>query len=905
MFKKIIFGIVVTAAVVVGVFWYNYTKDVSAKISSAVNAIPADACLIFESKQAPNTWKKLSQTNIMWEELLNIESFASFHQQLLSIDSLLDLNENLKKELVDNSIYISIHQLKNSSEFFFASSLPDLTYKEKVELFLKSFKRFNFSSPNNYQNFSIYSEKNGLSFSIVDGILLLSSNQKLIEKSIDQLMGGVSILEDKNFNKLIAASGKKVDATVYVNYKTFPQYLSRYISTLYEKEILHFSQFAHSSSWDVTLKPNALSLTGFTYTNDSINDYLSIFKKQGAQKNKVKSILPKNLSSFLFFGMDDFKLFLQNYNLYLKSISDIASRETYFNDIKAKYSIDIESDFSKWVANEIAFCSIPSNSDTVYSYAIIGSNDIVKANELLDAIVIKTKQVEDSISVEKQEYKSHFIAEVPFNYLVSNLFGSSLINMKSTFYTSINDYVVFSDSQDALKYFIDQNEANKTLEHDKNFVAFSDNVDEESNVFYYSSIAKSLGKYQSIFNKSLSDGFENNKNVINKFEAFSIQFTYNKNSFFSNVYLKYNPDYKQETGTLWETKLDTTISSKPYLLTNHNTKAKEIFVQDDANKIYLISNTGKIIWTKQLSEKIMSDVIQLDVYKNDKLQMVFNTRSAIYMYDRNGNEMKGFPLKLKSFATNAVSVVDYEKNKDYRLFIATENKRVVCYKANGEQVTAFQFNKTEEQVISPVQFFNNSSKDHICFVDIKGKVYIVNRQGEARIKFKETLAQGIRNYFIDLGKDYSKSHIIASDTLGNVIKMSLSGKKEVIKNGNFETSPYFEYRDINNDKLKEFIFLTRNTLYVYSQDNTLLFKHKFEESIHQTPLLFTEFNENVKIGVVTEQNNLYLFENTGNLTLGFPKYGRIAFDIGDLNNAKAYNLVTIGSDNYIYVYQLQ
>ncbi|MBL7882819.1 MAG: DUF3352 domain-containing protein [Bacteroidia bacterium] len=902
MWKRIIFFVVVASALVVGFFWYNYTKDVSAKISSAVNAIPTDACLILESKQSTKTWKKLSQTNIMWEELLNIETFSSFHQQLISIDSLFDLNEELKKGLEDNSIFISIHQLKNKSEFLVVSSLLDLTYKEKMEFFLKSYRKFDFSNPKSFQGFSIYTENNGISFSIVNGIVLLSSTNELIELSISQLLQEKSFLEDKNFNKLIAAAGKKVDATVYVNYKTFPKLLSTCLNVSYEKEVLSFAQFANASAWDITLKPNAISLTGFTYTNDSVIDYLSIFKNQKAQKNKVKSIIPKRISSFLHFGVEDFSLFLKKYKLYLKRTSGSESRQKYFDDIKTKYSIDVEADFLNWVEKEIVFCSIPITSDTLYSYVILNSNN--KANKLLEEMTSKITLV-DEVKIEKLEYKNNVISELSFKNVLPNLFGSSLINIENAFFTSINSYIVFADNANALKYFIDQNEANKTLEHDKNFAAFSDNIDAETNVFYYSSIPRSLNGYQSVFNSLFANVFEDKKATLSKFEAFSLQFTANKHSFFSNVHLKFNPDYKQETGTLWETKLDTTISSKPYLLINHNTKAKEIFVQDDANKIYLISNTGKIIWTKQLSEKIMSDVIQLDVYKNDKLQLVFNTRSTIYMYDRNGNEMKGFPLKLKSFATNAVSVVDYENNKDYRLFIATENKRVVCYKANAEQVTAFKFDKTDEQVITPIQFFNNSSKDHVCFVDIKGKIYIVNRQGETRIQFKETLAQGIRNYFIDLGKDYSKSHIIVADTLGNVIKMSLAGKKEIIKNDDFETSPYFEYRDIDNDKLKEFIFLTRNSLLVYSQDNTLLFKYQFNEKISRQPLLFTEFNGNVKIGVVTEQNNLYLFENNGNIATGFPKYGKIAFDIGDLNNAKTYNLVTIGSDNYIYVYQLR
>jgi hypothetical protein len=331
-----------------------------------------------------------------------------------------------------------------------------------------------------------------------------------------------------------------------------------------------------------------------------------------------------------------------------------------------------------------------------------------------------------------------------------------------------------------------------------------------------------------------------------------------------------------------------------------------VLVQDDANKIYLISNTGKVIWTKQLHEKIMSEVIQVDVLKNNKLQMVFNTRSFIYMFDRNGNDMKGFPLKLKSQATNAVSVIDYENNRDYRIFIACENQRILSYKANGEPVSGFEADKTESPVYLPVQYFNTGNKDHLCAVDVKGKVYIFDRHGAIRIKMKEQLAQGIRNFYVEAGKDYRRSYIVAADTLGNITRLSLSGDKEKMKFQDFETSPYFDYRDINNDKTKEYIFLGRKELKVFNADKSLLFNYEFGDEITQAPQFFLFPDGSGKIGVCSEASGeLYLFNDNGSLFNAFPLKGKTTFSIGDMNNEGSFNLITGSADNSIYVYQLQ
>ena len=189
---------------------------------------------------------------------------------------------------------------------------------------------------------------------------------------------------------------------------------------------------------------------------------------------------------------------------------------------------------------------------------------------------------------------------------MSELFGWQYNKITENYFTSVDDYIVFANTDDALRSFINDFENNKTLANNKNYQAFSENVSKEANLFIYSSIARSSNIYSSFVTEDLSQEIEKQIKLIQKFEGVGIQFTFNNKLFYSTIYLKYNPEIKQEISTLWETKLDTTISSKPYLVINHTTKAKEIFVQDDGNKIYLISNTGKIIWSKQLHEKIMS-----------------------------------------------------------------------------------------------------------------------------------------------------------------------------------------------------------------------------------------------------------------------------------------------------------
>lgn len=910
MRRKILFGSFITLCIAGGIYWFIYTKEARTPVTEGINAIPENAAIIFESKQAKNTWKKLSQTNIMWEELLGTQTFATLNIQARYVDSLLGLDPEVSVLLDEHSVFISAHPGNAGAfNFLFVYSLPNRTYQPDIEDF---FEKANNGKDIEYSEFNdqrigklTVPAKGTFFFSFVEGTLIMSLDETLLQKSILQLHSGNSLAKNKNFSKVLTTAGKKVDANVYVNYKNFPAILDHFLLPDYKKEVNAFSDFAGYSGWDITMKPNSLMFSGFTSSADSLKkSYLDIFDKQKPQNIELTKIIPQKTALMIFYGISNTKSFRDDYRVYLGASSQMQSYEQLLGEARSAYHLDLEQTMSAWIDNEMALVvTEPSSTDfSSNTFAVFHSNNIGDATAKLSAAA-------DSVNKGKPDtsgYHHHTINHLGIPKLLPGLFGWQFEKISDAYFTSLNDYVIFGNSPEALRNFIDDYESERTLANNKNYIAFAENISSEANLYIYSAIGRSANIYKNFVNAEMSDEIDNKLELFHKFEAAGIQFSFNNKLYYSNIFLKYNPVYKQEAGTLWETKLDTTISAKPYLVINHNTKAKEVLVQDDANKIYLISNTGKIIWTKQLHEKIMSEVMQLDVLKNNKLQMIFNTRSCIYMFDRNGNDMKGFPIKLGSPATNTVSIIDYEKNRDYRIFIACEDQKIYCYKATGETVEGFNANKTSSPVYLPVQYFNAANKDHLCAIDVKGKIYILDRHGETRVKMKEQLAQGIRNFYVEPGKDYTKTYIIAADTLGNIIKVNLAGDKEKMKFQDFETSPYFEYRDINNDKTKEYIFLTRRELKIFNADKSLVFNYEFGAEITQPLQYFTFPDGHGKIGVSSEASNeIFLFNENGSLYNGFPLKGKTAFSIGDLNNEGNFNLITGSADNSIYVYQLQ
>ena len=82
---------------------------------------------------------------------------------------------------------------------------------------------------------------------------------------------------------------------------------------------------------------------------------------------------------------------------------------------------------------------------------------------------------------------------------------------------------------------------------------------------------------------------------------------------------------------MWQTRLDARMSMKPAIVVNHNTENVNFSLQDEGNTIYLINDVGRILWKLPIEGGSNSEVYQVDMFKNRKLQyLFFYTRSSLF-----------------------------------------------------------------------------------------------------------------------------------------------------------------------------------------------------------------------------------------------------------------------------------
>ncbi len=141
----------------------------------------------------------------------------------------------------------------------------------------------------------------------------------------------------------------------------------------------------------------------------------------------------------------------------------------------------------------------------------------------------------------------------------------------------------------------------KTLVSDPVFKEMSDYLSNRSNVtlffrpFAYMEYKEDLLSEYTIRQMKASELF------LRRIPGIVVQYSSEEKLLYHSVSFKYTSQIKEKAMTVWESLMDSTAVIKPVLVINHNTREKEIFVQDAFNNIYLINGTGRILWKLKLN----------------------------------------------------------------------------------------------------------------------------------------------------------------------------------------------------------------------------------------------------------------------------------------------------------------
>jgi hypothetical protein len=919
MLKKYMYGGIMAVIFLGLVTLYLIKKFDRITPVEVLQAVPEDAILFAEKLDFEYLSETFFPENRIWIDFVNTTGRTRLDSTLSQALTHIRSNSPLRDLLFKDGINVSLHLVGKNRVvpliyLMYAGSYNDNEFEQLILDFLDKEAMVN---ERKYEAEIIYdfSGRPGLvpekfSVACVNGVCLVSPSSMLVESAIRTIHGDTDLSDNRGLQVVRETAGRYVQANLYINYEKLSQLFYPMINEASWGKLGLFTRIASWGELDLDVKEDAIILNGMTHAAAGEARFMEAFRKQAPVRMEIQEMMPSGTSYFIHLGISDASQFRDQLTIYLDDLGMGPDMAMELDRLRARYGIDPLDDLVKLLDNELAWFAIEGETNGPEEEILI--IETRSRSETIDVVMNWLEQYLQENSFDMESYRHVYQLDNQTSYNIYQLpdhFFSALPpgRLFNKYFTIYENYLLFGPSVEMLSRVIYQNVLHKTLVSDPVYKEMSDYLANRSNLTIFLRPFAFLEYKEGLLSESLRKSLEPMEIFMRRIPGTVIQFTTEGNLFYHNVSFKYTSQIKEKALTVWESLLDSVACIKPALVINHNTSEKEIFVQDAARNIYLINSTGRILWKQPLEDVIMGEIYQVDFYKNGKLQYLFNTRDKIHLIDRNGNYVERYPISLRSPATNAVSLFDYDNNQNYRLFLAGEDRNIYVYDIEGNLVTGWMFNKSESAVTGEIQHFRLNDFDFIVFAD-QNRTYFLDRRGRERIRVKQQVQIAPQNPLtLDMNIREEKPRWISTDTAGNVTAIYQDGSVSILYEKKVTRNHFFRMRDMNSDGVPEFIYADEDELDVIQQNGDRLFSFKVREKISHMPDFYKFSASDVKIGITDQsRNRIYLVNPDGSVYDGFPLEGSTRFSIGYFAGSDSrFNLIVGSANNFLYNYSIE
>lgn len=844
------------------------SNTVSGKIN-VFNAVPKPPIALVHIHQIADFQSSLLYNNSYWTDLTKLEALSPFHDIITKMDSLKDISDDVHDFLKKRELLLSFFMENNQTEVLLSMNISKNDWKMLQKTILSDIfpnHKMQTISVNKERVSALTNANDTIYVAYQNNLFVSTKSPDLFIATLQQLSNKNNIFEnDKTFNEVKSIAGKAVPANLFVNLKLLPTLSEKWVNTD-AKRLMEFTKmYADWCGFDISFMEDRIMIAGFSSTQNT-DTQIRLFNQQETGRNTLVEFMPQQT---YFFSHNH----ISNLDLYRKNLAKIQSPETLdWADNQAKYfststGENVALFFDRHFDKEIAFGYAPfSRTFNDNAFVIIKIKDETEAIARLLRMAYESNPAAIVSSAGNQT-----IVHWQNNGFAGSLFGNEY-TLDNEYITIYRGHIFIASSRQMLQYLLNQKTRNRTLNRSAHYVQNTTNLFQQSNHTIFAYIPTIIRHVNSLFTPEKSVWINSTRSLWSNFETLIMQAENKRQDLqFQQLYVQYNKkteiDILQEqrsqllaenyssseepetetTSTTadilstetaqtssesttstsikavktWELALQKPITTAPQMVVNHNTGLHEIVVQDTDNFLYLISSEGKTIWRIPIAGRIISDIFQIDMYRNKRLQLVFNTADKLYVIDRTGRNLNRFPIDFPSKATAGVAIFDYNNNSDYRLFIPLNNKKIALYKTDGTQPSDWRFKQSNAPINKPIQHFRTNGMDFLVASNPL-RSYFLHRRGNERLTPSTPVIVSKNNTFSNI-KSGGKEKFVTTDKLGTILLINTNN--EVNKVPLQRWTENHAFNTYIHDKNPWFIFLDNKRFEIFNEEYTSILRY--------------------------------------------------------------------------------
>lgn len=848
-----------------GGYWI-YLNFFSSKKINSLELVRSDAVFAFETDQADQTWNELVKQPI-WSILSQLPAFSETADQLLSLDSLSGAQGEISRTVRGKQVTISCHATGiDSFELMFsvnfgANSPVDFLEKIKsrapknIRVQLRKYSDLDvieFSGAENSRKWSV---------TILGNVLLASSSSFIIEEAIR-----LYISEDQN--SIASKLGKELKGISGLGRLILSaQGISKLLlGVSSNRDNLMGTELALNESilaMNLIFEEGQVSFRGPLIQQEAINFTPSVQANfpeiQQVISNRTQSLTQVNLNG-IFEAQK-----LQN--------AAFSPKSTISGEIQTRLT---DRGFLDNFSGEFYFLELENLGNQIQNQVLL-ARTVAPAQTF--AFLKEFRNGTDSN--QSDFYRDSEILYFPEEEFPAHLFGGKFPGFAQTHLSLIGEVLIMANSAAGMKMILDDFAMGNTWAKAPESVMEPKSIHPASGYSKNFFFGKIWERWEENSNPTWSPFLQRYETLFKAFPYLSLRINQIGGSPEATLSIPYNSGekavVKDQTGLnltpFHSVSLPKAITFGPKSILNFNDKTEDLVVQDVDHNLYLINSAGETVYTQKLSGPIVTDVFQIDFLKNGKLQLLLATADKLYAIDRLGNFLPGFPVALGNEKITHLNLADYENNRDYRYFLATQSGNLWLLDRNGKELEGWNPMKLgERSVLAPRHVRVPGKGDFMVAQTEKGKVYFFNRRGEKQPGSP-----------LSLGNEFVTPAKITTGTGGNSLKISAISKSGELIHAGFGGEISYRNQLMKTDREERFDLLadqSGHSLVILSRQfsKTLVLNDQERELFTLTQagenlwFGYFDFGSDRKILAVSdpEQGFGYLYDLQGNMLTTTP-----------------------------------
>jgi hypothetical protein len=484
-------------------------------------------------------------------------------------------------------------------------------------------------------------------------LVLVSKTKAHISMSQSHLKEGESLMDAEGF--AVAAQDAPEDV-IFLSYER--------AKVLFSSASSFFRSFGDWASIAVSGGSSFSVLQNYSQGSD----FMSVLDHASPSVSTLSDMLPSYTAYALTLPMQDAGSYISDYSTYLESQRKLKEQKAWQDVLKKRAGISPQKLMERLQISEVA------------SAAFMCGDRMENVNlvKIANADTVLLRGTGDRSLAGAPKVRSYAFAD----YLAS-VFGKYFKLADESCFTYMNGWLITGSRR-----AVDEYASGMALEYPlKTYMAdagkgdlFAERV---SSCVFYLNLPKGNRYLSGVLNRELAALHDDLKGDAGY--APVVMSVFDKGGRMHTDITVYHLELNRLRAPKYERDTEVTVPKGPFKVINSGTGRRNLFYQQDNGAICLQEEDGRGIWGIPFKQKLCGTAHNIDYYANGNKQILFGAGSNLYLIDRLGRFVNGFPVDLGKEILIGPDVYDFNGVNAYNVLVLHKDNTVEMYNLKGRK----------------------------------------------------------------------------------------------------------------------------------------------------------------------------------------------------------------------------